>query len=96
MDQTRKNLRSTKSKPVDITLSDASPVTPTKSDDFPEHAERTHDCYVAVRNLDEPTGKIYTDQTGKFPCTSAGGHNYIMVAGSLRLRLQRNPNGSRS
>ena len=51
----------------------------TESDDFPEHAERTHDCYVAVHNLDEPTGKIYTDQTGKFPCTSAGGHNYIMV-----------------
>ena len=49
------------------------------SDKFPQHAKRTHDCYVSVRCWDEPTGKVYTDQTGKFPCTSAGGHNYVMV-----------------
>ena len=81
LDQTRKNARSTKVKPVVPTTSDPPPDHPTSTDndDFPEHAEKTHDCYVAVHSLDEPTGRVYVDQTGKFPCTSASGNNYIMV-----------------
>ena len=81
LDQTRKNLRSTKPKvPTNNTPDDVAPPDPTDTTDtFPPHEDRTHDCYVAVRCLDEPTGKVYTDQTGKFPCTSASGNNYIMV-----------------
>ena len=74
LDQTRKNLRSTKQPPPKAITGDTS-----NDDAFPGHAEKTHHCYVAVHSLDEHTGKIYADQTGKFPCTSASGNNYIMV-----------------
>ena len=82
LDQTRKNARSTKSKPVVPTPSDSTPdhSTSTDDDDFPAHAEKTHDCYAAVlHSLDEPTGRTYVDQTGKFPCTSSSCNNYVMV-----------------
>ena len=77
LDQTRKNIRSTKAPPSQPTPNDH----PTSTDDdaFPAHAEKTHDCYVAVHSLDEPTGRVYADQTGKFPCASTSGNNYLMV-----------------
>ena len=77
LDQTRKNLRSTKSgKPQDL---NNKPVTSVSPDEFPEREDKSHHCYVAVQHIEEPTGKVYTDQTGKFPCTSASGNNYIMI-----------------
>jgi len=70
LDQTRQNLRSTKDKPTDVpTDSDDYPITPTGH-------ERTHHCYVALM---EPTGQVYTDQTGRFITPSSTGNNYLMV-----------------
>jgi hypothetical protein len=80
LDQTRKNMRSTKGKPNTLPIADDPTVPNDETDDaFPAHADKTRDCYVAVCNLDEPTGKIYTNQTGKFPCTSASSNNYVMI-----------------
>jgi Reverse transcriptase (RNA-dependent DNA polymerase) len=85
MDQLRKNQRTTKPKqpksppkptesspeqPVD-TLDDAFPSALTTTDSTHEHC-----CFVDVF---EPTGKIYTDQTGKFVTQSSTGNNYIML-----------------
>ena len=53
--------------------------TSNNDEDFPAHAEKTHDCYVAVHSLDEPTGQVYVDQMGEFPCTSSNGNHYVMV-----------------
>ena len=79
LDQVRKNLRLTKPKPVPFPTGDPNIAAAVHSELFPEHEDKTHDCYVAVRLLYEPTGKVYTDQTGKFPCTSACGNNYVMI-----------------
>jgi hypothetical protein len=80
LDQTRKKLRSTKPRVPKVNTSSDSAHPPTSTEDeFPDHAEKTHHCHVAVHSLDEPTGKIYEDQTGKIPCTSASGNNYVMV-----------------
>jgi hypothetical protein len=83
MDQTRKNLRSTKPKPDPV----IEPPSPSPHDESaPEHkaadwhlpgaATKTHDCYVATI---EPTGQIYTDQTGRFVTPSSNGNNYLMI-----------------
>ena len=40
------------------------------------HEERTHYCFAAVF---EPTGKIYSDLTGKFVSPSSTGNNYILI-----------------
>lgn len=74
-DQTRKNQRSTKQPallPDDSVDSDA----PKDADiDIPiDH--RSHHCYAAIF---EPTGQIYSDQTGRFVSPSSNGNNYIMV-----------------
>ena len=37
---------------------------------------RTHLCFAATM---QPTGQIYSDQTGKFVATSDTGNQYIMV-----------------
>jgi hypothetical protein len=39
-------------------------------------AERTNDVFSTVY---QPTGRIYTDQTGRFPVTSSRGNRYIMI-----------------
>ena len=70
---TRKNLRSTQ--PT------ADPVTPptimTTAPALPEPQLRTN--LVVVKTI-ELTGKIATDQTGRFPVTSSKGSRYLMVA----------------
>ena len=38
---------------------------------------RKHDVFVSVQDLQ---GKVYTDQTGRFPVTSSQGKKYIMIA----------------
>ena len=70
---TRKNLRSTKPK-VDLVLP---PTIMTTAPLLPEPQLRTN--LVVLRTLDL-TGKIATDQTGRFPVTSSKGNRYLMVA----------------
>ena len=72
LDQTRRNQRSTKAKlPSQIAelTDDAFPSSP------PDH-ERTHLCYAAIM---EPTGQIYSDQTGRFIAPSSKGNNYLLI-----------------
>ena len=70
MDQARKNQRSTKPKSNSPTPAD--PV-----DLYPDQEqERTHFIYVATF---EPTGQIYTDQTGRFLTPSTTGNQYVMI-----------------
>jgi hypothetical protein len=74
LDQVRKNLRSTRMKPKDVP-------TPDLDDVFPAQESPTSTCYVTAITLPTaPTGKYYTDQTGRFPCTSSSGSNYVLVA----------------
>jgi hypothetical protein len=71
LDQTRKNQRSTKIPPDQ-------PATDINTDAFPTDTTttRSHHCYALIF---EPTGQIYTDQTGKFVTPSSNGNNYLMV-----------------
>jgi hypothetical protein len=41
-----------------------------------DNEERTHECFAA---LIQPSGLVYTDQTGRFICPSESGNNYLMV-----------------
>jgi hypothetical protein len=71
LDQVRQNVRSTKRTKAEPTN--------TSNDYFPIQAdkpERTHSCYLADM---EPTGQIYTDQTGKFVAPSSNGNNYQLI-----------------
>jgi hypothetical protein len=78
LDQSRKNQQSTKvsSKPTSPT----NHIPDSHTDDcFPQSErpnERTHFCYTTIM---EPTGQIYTDQTGKFVVPSSSGNNYLMI-----------------
>ena len=70
--QPRKGIRSTK-------VLDHVPDRLSDPDQFPpsSHSIRTDDVYLKVVDLE---GKIYTDQTGRFPVTSSKGNKYILVA----------------
>jgi hypothetical protein len=65
MDQTRKNVRSTKQ-----IVKDAEPAPTQEIDNNP-----THFTFATIEDM----GKIYTDQTGRFPVTSSQGHKYILI-----------------
>jgi hypothetical protein len=67
LDQKRKNIQSTKRIP-----------TPTQP---PIHqtSERTHQTYVDLLDINETTGKIFSDQTGQFPVQSSQGNKYVMI-----------------
>jgi hypothetical protein len=65
MDQSRKNVRSTKKE------TNETETTPTQN----VNNEPTHLTFATI----EDTGKIYTDQTGRFPVTSSQGHKYILI-----------------
>ena len=71
LDQARKNQRSTKqsAQVLDLEEDDAFPMSPADG-------ARTHYCYVAVM---EPTGQVYSDQTGKFVAPSSNGNNYLFI-----------------
>ena len=62
--QERQGLRSTQPSPVPLAIPD------------PEPNTRTH---VVFMKPIEITGKIYSDQTGRFPLTSSRGNKYIML-----------------
>jgi hypothetical protein len=72
--QQHKNVRSTKPKPPPTTK-------PTPESDSQPTSEnpnkRTHQVFSAI--VDAGTGKIYTNQTGKFPVTSSRGNKYVFV-----------------
>jgi hypothetical protein len=76
LDQTRKNQRSTKSHPTAIPPDANDPIIiPDEFYPTPE-THKTHNCFVAYMN---PTGQIYSDQTGRFVAPSSNGNNYLMV-----------------
>lgn len=64
LDQIRKNIRSTKQQ-------EAEEEEPTQED----QNEQTNQLFVAI----EETGRIYTDQTGRFPVASSRSSKYIVV-----------------
>jgi hypothetical protein len=83
MDQARQNQRSTKQKPTNIAPPPGFPskvVPDTAPDDcFPASTtpnDRTHMCYAAMM---EPTGKVFSDQTGRFVIPSSIGNNYLII-----------------
>jgi len=76
LDQKRKNTQSTKPKPPKEP--EKKKASPPDLDTFPlaSTEQRCHNCYVAVM---QPTGQIYTDQTGKFIQPSSNGNNYLII-----------------
>jgi hypothetical protein len=74
LDQTHKNQQSTQPKklpPIDT----AHPSNTSPTSDTPN--ARSHICYAAIM---EPTGQIYTDQTGRFVVVpSSNGNNYVLI-----------------
>ena len=71
LDQQRKNIQSTKlSEDDQDTMHTLSPL---------EKGLSTHALYAATICYNEPTGKLYTDLTGRFPVQSSRGHTYILV-----------------
>ena len=71
--QDRKNVRSTK--PSVIPTVNTPPVM-TTSDLLEESNVRTHCAFVKTVEL---SGKVFSDQTGRFPYTSSRGMKYIMI-----------------
>jgi hypothetical protein len=68
LDQTRKKLRSTKTDDMEL-----------EEEQEPNNTQ-THQIFAAIKNTDKIyTGKIYTNQTGRFPVTSSQGNKYILV-----------------
>ena len=43
------------------------------------NGEKTNLCFVSIMDLPNPQGQVFTDQTGRFPITSASGMKYIFV-----------------
>ena len=64
LDQTRNNVRSTQPKEPELTEPEGERL------DHP-----THQIFASI----EPVGRVYTDQTGRFPVTSSSGHKYICI-----------------
>jgi hypothetical protein len=86
LDQTRKNVRSTQPKPTSPSspnLAATASLPPTLddalTDSFPPAAPPglpTDHCFAAVM---EPTGQIFTDQTGRFILPSSQGYNQLLI-----------------
>ena len=71
LDQQYKNSQSTKTRPEE-----------TKEEDdmkTEEEGTQTNAIYPAVIDFPTPTGKIATDQTGRFPTTSSRGSTYVFI-----------------
>jgi hypothetical protein len=66
MNQTRKNVRSTKAKSKPFEEANAAPL----------RSKKVHDIFTKVY---DPRETIFSDQTGKFPTQSQRGNKYIMV-----------------
>jgi hypothetical protein len=71
LDQSRKNQRSTRIEPdTDDPMHGLDDSMPTSD------PSKTFECYCAIA---EPTGQIYTDQTGRFISPSSTGNTYLMI-----------------
>ena len=76
LDQERKNQRSTKvTSTQSIPDDDSFPSRPPSTDVDPL-GSRSHFCYASIM---EPTGQIYSDQTGRFITPSSNGNNYLII-----------------
>jgi hypothetical protein len=72
LDQTRKNIRSTKTdQPETETVEEHFPIQLTTTE-----AQTTSYCYTTIY---EPTGKVYSDQTGNFQYTSSKGNKALVI-----------------
>ena len=72
LDQQRKNIQSTKVQQDDReTMASPAPL---------KKGRHTHAMYATTICYNEPTGKLYTDLTGRFPVQSSRGNKYILVA----------------
>jgi hypothetical protein len=83
--QQRKNLHSTQPKPESPPLTTTKPPSPNQANDddlapppLPD-GKRTNAIYAAVTTINTPTGSIASDQTGRFPVTSATGMKYVII-----------------
>ena len=72
LEQPQKGLISTQEKVVHSDLD-------TEQDQFPPSTQSEDTNIVFFKTVDL-SGKIHTDQTGRFPVTSIKGNNYILVA----------------
>jgi hypothetical protein len=73
LDQKRKNIQSTKNKMND----DTKPETESPIANHTDEGITAHQVFTTVTNIE--TGKIYTDQTSKFPVLSSRGNKYLFV-----------------
>jgi hypothetical protein len=76
LDQSRQNQRSTR---PTLVSPEAKPLLHNDVDLFPTapvDCARSHFCYIGVM---EPTGQIFTNQTGRFVAPSINGNNYLLV-----------------
>lgn len=73
LDQTRKNIRSTKRNKEDTEENEDEyfPIQLTTTD--------THTASYCYTTIYEPTGKVYTDQTGNFKYVSSRGNNALVI-----------------
>ena len=76
LDQKSQGLRSTKVK-MESKIENKSEIK-IESDTLPQEPNngKTNEIYIALEDID---GKIYSDQTGKFPRTSNRGMKYVMI-----------------
>ena len=72
MRQIRQNIRSTKQKPTTLPLPPSAMTTPSATDGV-----RHNMVSVQCKSI---SGKLFTDQTGRFPKKSSRGMQYIMIA----------------
>jgi hypothetical protein len=71
----RKNQRSTR-QGTHIEPDRDEPISSTNNFTLPTTTTKTFEWYCAIT---EPTGQIYTDQTGRFILPSSTGNNYLMI-----------------
>jgi hypothetical protein len=68
MDQRRTGIRSTRATTKEPDSMEPVPQTPTN--------DRSHEVYMTITDMD---GKLYSDQTGRFPITSNRGNCYVVI-----------------
>jgi hypothetical protein len=73
MDQTRQNTRTTKTKPALLEENILRP------DPVCVDGKATNFVYAAAIAVEDRTGQIHSDLTGRFPVQSSKGNNYILV-----------------
>jgi hypothetical protein len=77
LDQTRQNQRTTKPRPTTIVPDSDDPCLAEADEFIPSGSPtKTHQRFATFM---EPTGQIYTDQTGRFVSPSSNGNNYLMI-----------------